>query len=152
MFKKLRLTTKLNLIVSLTLAVIIGLLGYINIVLAERQIIDSMVRSSWRIAKAMVDNLERYMPEREIENMQATMDVLVTEQPNIQKLMLINRDGRVTLSTEKNEIGAVLEKQSHACNVCHVGSKPLVKALHKDLSKMVMSDSGQAFITVINCK
>jgi len=150
MFKKLRLTTKLNLIVSLTLAVIIGLLGYINIVLAERQIIDTMVRSSRRIAKAMVDNLERYMPEREIQNMQVTMDMLVTEQQNIQKLMLINRDGRITLSTEKIEIGSVLKKQSHACNVCHVGSKHLVKALHKDLSKMVMSDSGQAFITVIN--
>jgi len=150
MFKKLRLTTKLNLIVSLTLAVITGLLGYIHIVLAERQIIDTMVRSSRRIAKAMVDNLERYMPEREIRNMQATMDMLVTEQPNIQKLMLINRDGRISLSTEKNEIGAVLKKQSHACNACHVGSKPLVKASHKDLSKMVMSDSGHDFLAVIN--
>jgi len=110
MFKKLPLAIKLNVIVGLTLAVIIGLLGYIHIVLAERQIIDTMVRGSRRIAKAMVDNLERYMPEREIQNMQVTMEMLVTEQPNIQKLMLINRDGRVTLSTEKNEIGTVLKK------------------------------------------
>jgi PAS domain S-box-containing protein len=149
MFKKLRLATKLNLIVGVTLAAIISFSGYINFVFEEKLIIDTMVRTSQRVAHAMVDDLEKYMFEREIENMHTIMKMHVTEQASIQKLMLINSDGRVTLSTEKNEIGKVLEKRSHSCNVCHVGSEPLVMTSDKDLSKMLMSDAGKRYLTVI---
>jgi len=150
MFKKLRLATKLNLIVGLTLAVIISFSGYINFVFEEKLIIDTMVRTSQRIAHALVDDLEKYMSEREIQNMQAIMKIHVTEQPNIQKLMLINSDGGVTLSTEKNEIGKILKKRSHSCSVCHVGSEPLVMTSDKNLSKMLRSNSGKRYLTVIN--
>ncbi|MFH0813900.1 MAG: ATP-binding protein [Pseudomonadota bacterium] len=150
MFKKLNIATKLNLIVSVTIMIVIGFLGYINIILAEKQIINTLVRASQRIARAIVDDLETYMFRREIDNMQSTMDIFVAEQPNIKKLMLINKDGRVTLSTEKKESGAVLSKQSHACKMCHMGNKPIVNVSNKNLSKVVVPDHGERFLTVVN--
>jgi len=150
MFEKLRLATKLNLIVGVTLAVIIGLLGYITILLAEKQVIGTMAKTSQRIAHILEDDLEKYMLQRDIANMQSTMDILVSEQENIQKVMLVNKDGKVALSTDRSEVGTVLQKQSSACSVCHSGVKPSLHVSNTDLARMVTTDSGEHFIAIIN--
>lgn len=147
---KLHIATKLKLVVGLSLALIIGLLGFINAAREEKNIIQTKIRSSELITRAMVEQLDQFMAEREIKKMLGSMDMLAADEPTIRRLMLINAQGRVILSTDDGEMGRIFDKGHHACNGCHGGSPSRSRLSSGGLEGTVVEWEGHRYLAVVN--
>jgi two-component system NtrC family sensor kinase len=49
----------------------------------------------------------------------------IGRQPGVDRVRMINKEGRITFSTDSAEIGRHLERQDGACTACHGGPQPL---------------------------
>ncbi|RPJ74867.1 MAG: HAMP domain-containing protein [Acidobacteria bacterium] len=45
----------------------------------------------------------------------------------IEKVRMLNKEGRVTYSTESREVGQLVDKRAEACYACHAAGQPLVR-------------------------
>jgi two-component system, NtrC family, sensor kinase len=45
----------------------------------------------------------------------------------IEQVRMLNKEGRVTFSTDKSEIGRMVDKRAEACYACHAAGAPLVR-------------------------
>jgi two-component system NtrC family sensor kinase len=45
----------------------------------------------------------------------------------IEQVRMLNKDGRVTFSTDRAEIGRLVDKRAEACYACHAAGQPLVR-------------------------
>ena len=45
----------------------------------------------------------------------------------IEQVRMLNKDGRVTFSTNRSEIGRLVDKRAEACYACHAAGQPLVR-------------------------
>ena len=149
MLNKLKIAPKLNILVGLTLAVVIGSLGYINISLEKEHAIDLTIRNSQQTAEVILKNLDRFMHNREIAGIQGTINTLVGGQTSIEKLRLLNHKGHIVASSQKLEIGARLDKKAHMCMQCHPGGRQRLMDPTKKCCKLLTSEVGQPIIVIV---
>ncbi|MEW6201581.1 MAG: HAMP domain-containing sensor histidine kinase [bacterium] len=149
MFKKLKIAPKLNILVGLALTVVIGSLGYINIKLEKDHAIDLTIRNSQQTAEVILKNLDRFMQNREIAGIQGTINTLVGGQTSIEKLRLLNHEGDIVASSQKQEIGARLDKKAHMCMQCHPGGKQSLMDPTRKCCKLLTSEAGQPIIVIV---
>ena len=45
----------------------------------------------------------------------------------IEQVRMLNKDGRVTFSTDRSEVGRLVDKRAEACYACHAAGQPLVR-------------------------
>jgi two-component system NtrC family sensor kinase len=45
----------------------------------------------------------------------------------IEQVRMLNKEGRVTFSTDRSEIGRLVDKRAEACYACHAAGQPLVR-------------------------
>jgi two-component system, NtrC family, sensor kinase len=45
----------------------------------------------------------------------------------IEKVRMLNKEGRVTFSTDRSEVGQLVDKRAEACYACHAAGQPLVR-------------------------
>jgi len=55
-----------------------------------------------------------------------TMDA-IGRLEGIEGVRLLNKEGRITFSTDRSEIGALVDKRAEACYGCHAAGQPLVR-------------------------
>src|SRR5512136_2374024 len=55
-----------------------------------------------------------------------TMD-MVGRLKGIEQVRMLNKEGRVTFSTDRREIGRLVDKSAEACYACHAAGQPLVR-------------------------
>ncbi len=67
----------------------------------------------------------------------------VRSQHGIEHIRLINKDGTISFSTEKAEIGTYLDKQAEACSMCHVEDTPLTHASTMNRSRIFQDRAGK---------
>ena len=63
-----------------------------------------------------------------LQNQPAYVDTIIADvahQPGIDKIRIFSRDGRITHSTDAQEIGQTVDRQVEACSLCHQTQKPL---------------------------
>jgi two-component system NtrC family sensor kinase len=70
----------------------------------------------------------------------------VADQEGIEHIRLINKDGRIAYSTESSEIGALLDKDAAACNVCHRSDTPLEHATSMSRSRIFREGDGEEIL------
>ncbi len=45
----------------------------------------------------------------------------------VEQVRMLNKEGRVTFSTERSEVGRLVDKRAEACYACHAAGQPLVR-------------------------
>lgn len=45
----------------------------------------------------------------------------------IEQVRMLNKEGRVTFSTDRSEVGRLVDKRAEACYACHAAGQPLVR-------------------------
>lgn len=66
----------------------------------------------------------------------------------IHKVRMLNKEGRVTFSTDAREIGHLVDKGAEACYVCHQQGQPLVRLNMPSRSRIFRQD-GQRVLAMI---
>ncbi|MEW5946315.1 MAG: ATP-binding protein [bacterium] len=145
---KSRITTKLFLMLGFTLTGLIAVMGWLLNRAEMRHYVAMKVENSHLISEVILHNMTRYMQGREMNRIRETVNLLVAEQTDIERIRLINRYGEIVISSDGGEAGKVLEKSSSFCKQCHSRETPATAAPKEALGAVTAGPSWRKFISV----
>ena len=127
-FKKLswynRIGVKMSVLTSLVVIVFISAYTYFSIQNQRTQLIEEVIRSmnllSDTIKLSTRKDMLLYSPDR----LHHMVDTIGT-QPAIEKIRIFNSTGEIIYSSDKSEMGMLVDKRAEQCYACHAAEKPL---------------------------
>jgi two-component system, NtrC family, sensor kinase len=66
----------------------------------------------------------------------------------IEQVRMLNKEGRVTFSTDRSEIGQLVDKSAEACYACHAAGQPLVR-LNVPSRSRIFTRNGHRVVAMI---
>ena len=121
----LRKTIRLGLAAKLAISVIacttafFALFGYINLRSERRQSENLVELSADRITNVIVRSTHYEMLQHDREALHNRIDDMGSE-PGIERIRLFNKEGLITYSTDRQEIGRVVDKTAEQIGRAHV--------------------------------
>lgn len=119
MLKNLRISTKINVIVGVSVVLVICAYGFINNEMEKRNAIDSSMHNAIHSAIVIRDSLETDMMTQDNEHIQDTISIMTSNQEAIRKVFIVNKHDEVLASTNVKELGTTLNKSDGVCGKCH---------------------------------
>ncbi|MCF8063919.1 MAG: PAS domain S-box protein [Desulfarculaceae bacterium] len=125
------LSFQLSFPVGVAIFVAVGLAAYFNIQQHRSQLTQAMVANG----AAFADTLSRVtflsmMGGKRGHLYQAIADV--RNQPGVERVRIMNAEGRVIFSTDQAEMGSMVDKKAEACFACHAQDAPLTRLPQED--------------------
>lgn len=122
MFQKIGL--KLIIAISIATIIIISAYAYFNIHSQSNAFLGEISRHAIQQSETIKSGTKyamlAYSPET-IHNIIQT----ISNQPDIQDIRVLNKEGEIIYSSDPSQIGLMLDKKAEACYTCHVSDKPL---------------------------
>lgn len=138
----LSLIVKLTLATSFILILFMCLLNYINIKNFRKIMIEYSVTDADQVAEII--NQSAY--DAMMKNDKASLYQMVqriAQSSSIEHIRLIDREGKIVQSNDKEEIGKIFETSSDACLMCHRYGNPKVQASSMNRSRIYLASSGK---------
>jgi len=110
-------------IVAGTLA-IVGTAAVFFLQAQEQHLVDEIVRGAALFSETIKSSTYHDMLADRRENAYLVMDT-IGHQAGIDRVRFFNKEGRVTFSTERTEVGSLVDKTAEACYRCHEAGRPL---------------------------
>jgi two-component system NtrC family sensor kinase len=141
--------TKLILVVGFILMLSIGIYAYVNVASQKKHLTGEVMRGAIRISET-VRRSTRYDMLRNLSEDVHQIIETIGQQEGLEKIRVFNKDGKIMFSTDKNEIGEMVDKQAEACYACHSAEKPLERLDTPDRSRVFRSKQGHRVLGVIS--
>ena len=138
---KLRLISKLILSTGVLLLLSMTLYAWINIEGLRKMLLEEAISSTDKLSETIIRTTHYQMLENDRQRVYEMIREVGT-QKDIKRIRLITKEGLIIFSTDKNEIGTYLDKTAEACNMCHIGDKPLLHASSMNRSRIFTSREG----------
>lgn len=119
-----RLSTRLPAVVTLITVATIGIFALVATRSHERQLVDQVVLGAALFSETIKSSTYYDMLEDRRSDAYRIMDT-IGRQEGIEKVRIFNKEGRVTFSTERLEIGTLVDKKAESCYACHAANQPL---------------------------
>jgi two-component system, NtrC family, sensor kinase len=85
-----------------------------------------VVRGAAQFSDTIKATTYHFMLSDERMSAYRTME-MIGQLQGIEQVRMLNKEGRVTFSTDKKEIGRLVDKSAEACYACHAAGQPLVR-------------------------
>lgn len=121
-----RLSVRLTAVVTVVTALTVGAFAWLAMRAHERQLIDQVVRDAALFSETIRSSTYHDMLEDRREDAYRIMDT-IGRQEGIEKVRFFNKEGRVTFSTDRGEIGRLVDKKAESCYACHAADQPIVR-------------------------
>jgi len=142
------LTIKLIACVVGSVVLILGVSGYLNIersrdhleglVLTSAQGIGDIVKRSTRLSMLKNQRDELYHMINQIGN-----------EPGIRRVRILNKEGKITFSTDEEEINSYVDMKAEACYACHTKEQPLERLSRPDRARIFKVDGSERLLGLI---
>src|SRR5579862_6711765 len=142
------ISTKLIALLLASLVVIFSLLGYLNIRLQQRHLEAATLTAAERVSDVIRRSTTYYMLRNDREGLYHTIQTMADE-PGMVKVRIIDRDGRITYSTDSSELNRIVDKRGEACFGCHAQSQPLARLERPDRFRIYRDSSGRRVLGII---
>jgi len=116
--------TKLILVLGVAMVITFGTLGWMNIRQSRRTVEDITFRHAARVSDVVVRSASHYMMRNDRLALYEMMTTIADE-PGVVRLRIINTEGRISFSTDPEEIGKMIDKGAELCNGCHADPQTL---------------------------
>jgi len=140
---------KLILVVGFILIVSIGIYAYVNIASQKKQLTEEVMRGAFRISET-IKRSTRYDMLRNLREDLHQMIETIGQQEGLEKIRVFNKDGQIMFSSDKSDIGEMVDKKAEACYACHSAEKPLERLNIPDRSRVFTSKEGHRVLGVIS--
>jgi len=127
---------------------VFALLGYMNVRLHRRHLEQSTLASAERVSDVIKRNATYYMLRNDREGLYHIMRTIADE-PGMVKVRIFDRDGRISYSTDPNEVSHVVDKSAEACYGCHAQSQPLARLNRPDRFRIYRNGGGRRVLGII---
>ncbi len=137
---RLSLITKLTLITSLMLVIFMALFAYVNLKELRQLFVEQAVSETDKLSETIISTTHYQML---INDLPRVFDMIreVGTQKGIERIRLINNSGRIIFSTNKKEIGILLDKNADYANL--FSSKPPLRTAAKDGNRIYFDKGGK---------
>jgi len=142
------LSAKLISLLTITLVLIFGLLGYLNIRLHRRHLEASALGTAERISDVIKRSTTYYMMRNDRDGLYQVMHT-IGDEPGIVRVRIFDQEGRVSYSTEPTEVRHIVDKNAEACYGCHAQSQPMTKLNRPDRFRIYRNGGGKRVLGII---
>jgi PAS domain S-box-containing protein len=135
--------------VSAIAILVIGVYAKVNINNQRNQLIHQVIQStslvSDTIKRSMRYDMLKYQPER----LHRAIDT-IGGQEGIDKVRIFNYLGQIIYSSDRQEMGAMVDKSSEQCYACHAREKPFERLTTSARSRIFETTVGHRVLGMIN--
>jgi two-component system NtrC family sensor kinase len=142
---RLALAPKLAICVVTGTAALFTLFGYINLRVVRRQSEDLVLLAAERITGLILRSANFGM----LHNDRQALYTVIQEMGGEPGIRIFNKEGRITVSTQADEVGTVVDKSAEACYGCHSQSDPLARLHRPERARIFTAKQGERVLGVI---
>ncbi len=143
------LATKLTLCLVGSMVLLFGFLGYLNIRLNRQHLEEVVFQSADRISDLIRRSI-RYSMLRDQRDEVFQIINTIGHQPGISKIRIFNKEGKITFSTDSEEVGKYVDKNAEACYACHAQAQPLERLDRPDRMRIYRARDGGRVLGLIS--
>ena len=130
------------------MVVIFALLGYLSIRLHRQHLEAATLVSAERVSDVIKRSTTYYMLHNDREGLYHSIQAMADE-PGMAKVRILDREGRISYSTDPAEVSHVLDKSAEACYGCHNQSQPLARLNRPDRFRIYRNGGGHRVLGII---
>lgn len=128
--------------------VIFAILGYLNIRVHRHDLEGAALLSAERVSDVIKRSTTYFMLRNDREGLYHFMQTIADE-PGMVKVRVVDKEGRISYSTDNTEVSHVVDKSAEACYACHAQSQPLTRLNRPDRFRIYRNGSGQRVLGII---
>src|SRR4030042_4605715 len=118
------LSLKLILWVGAITVIVIGVFAYANLHSQQKQLADEAIVGAKQLSATLSRSLRFDMLHNYREALYNSIET-IGAQEGIEKIRIFNKVGAIMFSSDKEEMGQMVDKKAEACYACHAVDKPL---------------------------
>ena len=141
-------SAKLLLWLSVALVVTFAVLGYVNIRLHRQHLEAQTLAAAERMSDVIKRSTSSYMMRNDRNGLYDMMGTMADE-PGVVRLRIFNKEGRISFSTEPQEVENYVDKGAEACYGCHAQAQPLAKLNRPDRFRIFRGKDGARVLAII---
>jgi two-component system, NtrC family, sensor kinase len=143
-----RLSTKLIVLLLGAMMVIFALLGYLNIRLHRHHLEAAALMSAERVSDVIKRSTNYSMMRNDREGLYHIMQTIADE-PGMVRVRIFDQEGRISYSTDPNELTHSVDKSAEACYGCHAQSQPLARLNRPDRFRIYRNGHNERVLGII---
>ncbi len=132
-----RLSTKLFVMIGLVALGMVGAFFFAELSV-QRHLLAQVVAESDLLSHTIRNALHRAMLQDRRGDAYLIMQD-IGRQSGIAMVRMMDQDGRITFSTERDEVGKLVDRRAEACSACHADDQPIHRLELADRSRVFLS-------------
>jgi two-component system NtrC family sensor kinase len=128
--------------------IIFGLLGYLNIHLHRKHLEAATLNAAERISDTIKRSTSYHMLRNDRESIYKIISTTGAE-PGIVRVRILDKEGRISYSTDAGEINRFVDKTAEACYACHAQAQPLTRLKRPDRFR-IYKGNGERVLGIID--
>ncbi len=121
-----RLAVKFTVVTATITVIIIAALTYVTVESQKRNLEAEVIAGAARFSDTIRSSTRYSMLNDRRDEAYEVMRT-IGRQEDIERVRIFNKDGRVTFSTHREEIGSTVDKRADSCTQCHAAGQPIVR-------------------------
>lgn len=140
---------RLILMVGFILILALGIFAYVNVTSQKKQLTSEVMRGAIRISETVRRSTRYDMLRDQSDDVHQIIET-IGQQEGLEKIRVFNKEGQIMFSTDKNDIGEMVDKKAEACYACHSAEKPLERLDTPERSRIFKTKDGHRVLGVIS--
>jgi two-component system, NtrC family, sensor kinase len=139
---------KLITLLVMTLVAMFGLFGYLNVRLHRQHLETATLAAAERVSDVIRRSTSYYMLRNDRQALYQMMRTIADE-PGMVRVRVFDKEGRISYSSDPQEISHVVDKKAEACYGCHAQSQPLSRLNRPDRFRVYRAASGERVLGIV---
>ncbi len=135
--------------VSAIAILVIGVYASVNINTQRSQLIQQVIHSSNQVSETIKRSMRYDMLKYQPERLHRAIDT-IGAQEGIEKVRIFNYLGEIIYSSDRKEMGAMVDKSAEQCYACHAKEKPFERLTTSARSRIFQTAAGHRVLGMIN--
>ena len=140
---------KLICTVSAIAILVISVYASVNINTQRNQLIHQVIQSSNLVSETIKRSMRYDMLKYQPERLHRAIDT-IGAQEGIDKVRIFNYLGEIIYSSDREEMGAMVDKSAEQCYACHAKEKPFERLTTSARSRIFQTADGHRVLGMIN--
>jgi len=133
------LSVKLIFWVGTITVIVIGVFAYANLNNQRKHLLDEAILGAKQLSGTLMRGLRFDMLHNYREALYNSIET-IGAQEGIEKIRIFNKVGAIMFSSDKEEMGQMVDKKAEACYACHAVDKPLERLDIPERSRIFRSE------------
>ena len=142
------MATRLTACVVGSMALLLGLYGYWSVRSSRQSERELIFQAADRINDTIGRSIRYSMLRDQREEVFHIINT-IGQQAGISRIRIFNKEGKITFSTDPQEVGQFVDKKAEACYACHAQAQPLERLDRPDRMRIYQARDGTRVLGLI---